>query len=184
MNEVPAQHTSEHLLAALLNQTAALSALLITRCGTVLAQSGEISAGLTALAAEIGGMLAVSRSFCRTMGAEQFSTLLLQGEQQHVYISTVTRETVLVVVFEGDNLIGLVRHAAGKLCRSLAPGSQTSIESPPVSFGPMPAALKEHALTLIDRLFDDMADPCDNLDIRSHQANILEEGLLEPALAG
>lgn len=130
--------------------------MLITRQGTVIVEAGESSyLNTTALAALVAGMFSATREVARIVGENQFSILLQQGERRHIHISLVLDETMLIVIFEDQTSIGLVRHASRKAGRQLAQAlSAGRSKESELAGGEMPVSqFKEYALNLIDRIF-------------------------------
>ncbi len=144
----------EGILNALLQQSSALTAMFITKHGTVVASAGDVSyLNTTAMAALVAGMFSATREVARIVGENQFSILLQQGELRHIHISLVSDQTMLVIVFEDHNRIGLIRHAARKaaekLAQLLATGREREMAGEEISL----PQFKEYALNLIDRIF-------------------------------
>ena len=80
----------EEVLCSLIKGGGALTALLITRQGNMLASAGETSyLNTTAMAALVAGMFAATREVARIVGEPQFSILLQQGEKRHIHISLI-----------------------------------------------------------------------------------------------
>lgn len=144
----------EDILTGLLRESGALTVMLITKQGTVVAEAGNIS-GLnsTAMAALVAGMFSATREVARLVGEDQFSILLQQGERRHIHISLVGPESMMIVVFEDQNRIGMIRHAARKSSGKLA-GMLAADRNPEQTSAEISApAFKEYALNLIDRIF-------------------------------
>jgi predicted regulator of Ras-like GTPase activity (Roadblock/LC7/MglB family) len=140
------------ILEELIENSQALTALLITKQGTVLAKAGETEyLNATAVAALVAGMFTATREVARLVGENQFSILLQQGELRHIHISLVTGDAMMVVVFEDNNRIGLIRHCAKKAAGRL--GEVSLPMTPDVDAISLPK-FKEYALNLIDRLFE------------------------------
>ena len=107
------QGDTRAVLDRLVKQTNALTALLITKEGTVITEAGDTqSLNTTAMAALVAGMFSATREVARMVGEKQFSILLQQGEQRHIHISLVTDSTMMVIVFEDYKKIGKVRFEA------------------------------------------------------------------------
>jgi predicted regulator of Ras-like GTPase activity (Roadblock/LC7/MglB family) len=140
------------ILDKLVKQTNALTALLITKEGTVISEAGDtLGLNTTAMAALVAGMFSATREVARMVGEKQFSILLQQGEKRHIHISLVTDSTMMVIVFEDYKKIGKVRfeaRRAGELLfdkfRSDSPENRDDISVP---------QFKEYALNLIDQIF-------------------------------
>lgn len=141
-------------LGELVRNADAMTALLITKEGTGLAEAGDTSyLNTTAMAALIAGMFSATREVARLVGEEQFSILLQQGENRHIHISLITDSAMLVVVFEEYQRIGKVRHearkAGGDIIALLAPQAEPQTPGEEIHL----PQFKEYALNLIDRIF-------------------------------
>lgn len=141
-------------LGELVKNAEAMTALLITKEGTGLAEAGDTSyLNTTAMAALVAGMFSATREVARLVGEEQFSILLQQGETRHIHISLITDRAMLVVVFEEYQRIGRVRHEAKKvgnqIIELLEPGDKESEAKDDIQL----PEFKEYALNLIDRIF-------------------------------
>ena len=141
------------ILSELVEKSGALTAMLVTKDGISIEESGDTSyLDTTALAALVAGMFAATREVARIVGEDHFSILLQQGEHRHIHISLVRDSTMMVVIFEEYQRIGLVRHEARKaaetvheaMIRAEGPDSAEEIATP---------EFKEYALNLIDRIF-------------------------------
>jgi len=153
MTEKVKSETRE-ILSKLVNNSGAMTAILITKQGSIVADAGETSyLNITAMAALVAGMFSATREVARMVGENEFSILLQQGKQRHIHISLITDEIMMVIVFEDYNRIGQVRHEARKcgelLTASLAPSQEDVSSAKDVS----EPQFKEYALNLIDRIF-------------------------------
>ncbi len=153
MTEKVKSETRE-ILSKLVNNSGAMTAILITKQGSIVADAGETSyLNITAMAALVAGMFSATREVARMVGENEFSILLQQGKQRHIHISLITDEIMMVIVFEDYNRIGQVRHEARKcgevLTASLAPSKEDVNSAKDVS----EPQFKEYALNLIDRIF-------------------------------
>ena len=144
----------EGLLEELLAASQSLTALLITKQGTVVASAGDTTYfNTTAMAALIAGMFTATREVARMVGENQFSILLQQGELRHIHISLVTGDTMLIIVFEDHNRIGLIRHNARKMGLKLSAALAASQEKQRAGREIVLPQFKEYALNLIDQIF-------------------------------
>jgi predicted regulator of Ras-like GTPase activity (Roadblock/LC7/MglB family) len=143
------------ILEELIKGSQALTALLITKQGTVLSSAGEVGyLNTTAVAALVAGMFTATREVARLVGENQFSILLQQGEFRHIHISLVSDNSMMVVIFEDHNRIGIIRHCAKKAAGQLGELSQRpKTDAEVVELISLPK-FKEYALNLIDRIFE------------------------------
>lgn len=147
------------VLEDLVKGSQALTALLITKQGTVLSSAGETGyLNTTAVAALVAGMFTATREVARMVGEHQFSILLQQGELRNIHISLVSDASMMVVIFEDHNRIGLIRHSAKKAASQLGEISQRG-ESGAARIDQLSLPkFKEYALNLIDRIFEPQAE--------------------------
>jgi predicted regulator of Ras-like GTPase activity (Roadblock/LC7/MglB family) len=143
------------ILEELIKGSQALTTLLITRQGTVLSSAGETGyLNTTAVAALVAGMFTATREVARMVGEHQFSILLQQGELRNIHISLVTDDSMMVVIFEDHNRIGLIRHCAKKAAGQLGElALRAKSDAPRMEQISLPK-FKEYALNLIDRIFE------------------------------
>ena len=143
------------ILAELVTNSNALTTLLISRQGTVLATGGDSGyLNATAVAALVAGMFTATREVARLVGENQFSILLQQGELRHIHISLVSGGSMMVVIFEDHNRIGMIRHHAKKAAEKIADLAKEPAHSgDPTAEISLPK-FKEYALNLIDRIFE------------------------------
>ena|ERR1700722_17519017 len=142
------------ILEELIKSSQALTALLITRQGTVLASAGEVDyLNTTAVAALVAAMFTATREVARLVGEKQFSILMQQGEMRHLHISLVSDLSMMVIVFEDHNRTGMIRHCAKKAAGQLSELSQPAKTATPAEVISLPR-FKEYALNLIDRIFE------------------------------
>ncbi len=144
----------KEILSSLIKEAGALTVLLITRQGITVAAAGNTSyLNTTAMAALVAGMFSATKEVARIVGEPQFSILLQQGERKHIHISLVGEQTMMVVIFEDQNRIGMIRlcarRAAGELVQSMAGAT----EKEQVSGELLLPEFREYALGLIDRIF-------------------------------
>jgi predicted regulator of Ras-like GTPase activity (Roadblock/LC7/MglB family) len=142
------------ILQELVKNSQALTALLVTKQGTVLAKAGETDyLNSTAVAALVAGMFTATREVARLVGENQFSILLQQGELRHIHISLVAGDSMLVVIFEDHSRIGLIRHCAKKAAERLGEISHQTATAVDLGQISLPK-FREYALNLIDRIFE------------------------------
>lgn len=141
------------ILSQLIEDSGALTALLVTKEGVAEQESGDTTyLNSTALAALVAGMFSATREVARMVGEDQFSILLQQGETRHIHISLIGDSRMLVVIFEDYRRIGRVRHEAKRAAEQLA---EATAEPAQVDTGQIATPqFKEYALNLIDRIFE------------------------------
>ena len=96
-------------------------AFLIDRNGQLLGQAGDSSGvDTTALAALTASNIAASRAIAELMGEQEFAGILHEGESDHLHISLVGQGAILLVLFDAQTSIGLVRLRVRKTALRLA----------------------------------------------------------------
>jgi predicted regulator of Ras-like GTPase activity (Roadblock/LC7/MglB family) len=142
------------LLGELLARSGALTGLLVSKDGVSVAESGDISyLSTTAMAALVAGMFSATREVARMVGEEQFSMLLQQGENRHIHISLIQDSKMMVVIFEGYERIGRVRHEARRIAGEIAKVLSAQEQPSPHTDKIGTTQFKEYALNAIDRIF-------------------------------
>ena len=103
-------HRLEAALEGLCDQARAESVFLVDRNGQVLATAGE-AGGIdgTALGSLAAGAMAATTGIAALAAETRFSSVYLEGEQRHVYLSALDEESVLVLLFGQRSSVGLVR---------------------------------------------------------------------------
>jgi len=144
------------ILGNLIQKSGALTGLLVTKEGVSIAAQGDTSyLNTTAMSALVAGMFSATKEVARMVGETQFSILLQQGENRHIHISLVHASTMMVIIFEDYQRIGLVRHEARKgsdmLAQALAREESSHMSSDEKIATPQ---FKEYALNLIDKIFE------------------------------
>lgn len=142
------------ILVTLVQESEALTALLVTKEGVLASQAGDTSyLNVTALAALVAAMFSATQEVARLVGEKHFSILLQQGENRHIHIGLLPDSRMMVVVFEDAHRIGLVRHGARRAAERLQALVKTR-EQPAIPEGEIATAeFKEYALSLVDRIF-------------------------------
>lgn len=142
------------VLDGLIGSSGATTALLITKDGVGVAAAGDTSyMSFTAMAALVAGMFSATREVARMVGEREFSILLQQGEHRHIQVSLVTDEHMMVVIFDGQQRIGLVRLAARKAAEQLAQALHRGRGAEEARGEISAPQFREHALHLIDSIF-------------------------------
>ena len=145
----------KELLRDVVTNSEAITALLITKEGTGLAEAGDTSyLNTTAMAALVAGMFSATREVARMVGEKQFSILLQQGEKRHIHISLIPDSVMMVIIFENYQRIGRVRHEANKASREIADILAKQESSSTQEEEVLTHQFKEYAISLIDKIFD------------------------------
>lgn len=97
------------ILLELLDQSEADSCLVCDGAGHVLAHENVNKQDPLLISALGAGVFAATRELARLLGEDEFSTVLHQGMKRSILIAAATEEILLVVMFSGENRVGLVK---------------------------------------------------------------------------
>lgn len=98
------------LLAKLMNDTNATSAMLIDKSGQVVAVQGSgVRRNATTLGALLAGVFSSSREVARLLDEKDFRNIFQQGVQENIYTSMIEEQWLLVIIFDKLTHIGLVK---------------------------------------------------------------------------
>lgn len=108
-------------LGRLMSETGATYIMLLDRAGQVLAWEGEgHRAEMTHLGALLAGAYASSREMARLLKEDSFRVLVQEGTREKIFTETVEDRWLLVVVFDHQAHLGLVKVLAKRATQSLA----------------------------------------------------------------
>ncbi|MFA5026274.1 MAG: roadblock/LC7 domain-containing protein [Candidatus Methylomirabilota bacterium] len=101
------------------------AAFLIDRNGRLLAQAGAAgNVDTTTLASLTAGSVAATSGLARLLGEQEFSALVHEGDRESLHVSMIAGEAILVVLFDRQTPLGLVRlrvrQASEELCSAFA----------------------------------------------------------------
>jgi len=101
----------DRALASMLRDSRARCVILINHNdGGVLAAQGFLeSLDTTSLAALAAGAFASAREIARLIGEPEFSVLFHQGRREHIHVSLVDNDTLLMAIFDDHTTIGIIR---------------------------------------------------------------------------
>ena len=109
------------VLGRLILDTGASHVLLLDKSGQLISAQGQAGQrDLVALGALLAGAFASSRHVAEILGERDFRSILQQGVQESIYTSLVGEQWLLVVVFEKQAHIGLVKVLARKALKNLS----------------------------------------------------------------
>ncbi len=150
--------TTTEVLERVVARTQALSALLVTVEGVCVAEAGQTDVlNTSAMAALVAGVVSATQELARLVDEPQFSVLLQQGERRHIHISLVGDGDMMVIVFSDEQRMGLIRYEARKAAQMLAETKheEADAEAERAREEISIPDFKEHALSIIDRIFAD-----------------------------
>lgn len=145
------------ILGRLAEETSADLVLLLDKGGHLISAQGERGGrDVISLGALLAGAFASSRQVASILGEHDFRNIFQQGVHESIYTSLVGDHWLLVVVFEKQTHVGLVKVLARKvvedlervLTRVLAGGAQAPERVISVQF-------RDSAESAIDQLFRD-----------------------------
>lgn len=114
------QMAIEAQLNDFLKKSEAQWSALVDKGGNLFAQSGNTgSLDLSILSALAAGSFAATHELARRLGESEFSALYHEGHGQHILMSALQFECLLVTVFGEKTNIGLVRFYAQQAGHSL-----------------------------------------------------------------
>lgn len=141
------------ILSDMVVRSGALTSLLVSKEGISVSHAGDTSyLNTTAMAALVAGMFSATREVARMVGEKQFSILLQQGETRHIHISLINDTTMMVVIFQGYENIGLVRLMARNAGKKLADALVSNEGRAEALDIESTARFKEYALSLVDQI--------------------------------
>ncbi|MCE0485051.1 MAG: roadblock/LC7 domain-containing protein [Methylacidiphilales bacterium] len=114
------QMAIEQRLADFLNKSEAQWSALVDKGGNLFAQSGDTGTlDLSILSALAAGSFAATHELAKRLGESEFSALYHEGHGQHILMSALHHECLLVTIFGEKTNIGLVRFYAQQVTVSL-----------------------------------------------------------------
>ncbi len=98
------------VLAKLMNDTNATSALLLDKSGQVVTTQGtNTRRNATMLGALLAGVFSSSREVAKLLDEKDFRNIFQQGVQENIYTSMIEEQWLLVIIFDRLTHIGLVK---------------------------------------------------------------------------
>ncbi len=111
------------VLGRLALDTGASHSILLDKSGQLITAQGQQSQqsqrDLTALGALMAGAFSSSRQVAEILGERDFRTILQQGVQESILSNLIGDQWLLVVVFDKQTHVGLVKVLARKACDEL-----------------------------------------------------------------
>jgi predicted regulator of Ras-like GTPase activity (Roadblock/LC7/MglB family) len=114
------QAAIEHRLVDFLAKSEAQWSALVDKGGNLFAQSGDTgNLDLSILSALAAGSFAATHELAKRLGESEFTALYHEGHGQHILMSALLHECLLVTIFGERTNIGLVRFYAQQATVSL-----------------------------------------------------------------
>jgi predicted regulator of Ras-like GTPase activity (Roadblock/LC7/MglB family) len=143
-------------LQRLMDETGATYSMLLDRAGQVLAWEGDaLQAEMMHLGALLAGTYASSREMARLLKEDNFRVLVQEGMKEKIFTETVDDRWLLVVVFDHQAHLGLVKVLAKRATQSLSTILQLVIERNDMRRAQISGDLPKAALDTIDLIFGD-----------------------------
>jgi predicted regulator of Ras-like GTPase activity (Roadblock/LC7/MglB family) len=109
-----------HILGRLSSDTSATHTLLLDKSGQVISSQGDPSVrDLVALGALLAGAFSSSRHVAEILGERDFRSILQQGVNESILSGLIGENWLLVVIFEKQTHVGLVKILARKATEEL-----------------------------------------------------------------
>lgn len=148
-------------LGRLMDETGATYSMVIDRAGQVLSSKGDVHEGeMMHLGALLAGSYASSREMARLLREDNFRVLVQEGTREKIFTETVEDRWLLVVVFDHQAHLGLVKVLAKRATQSLATILQLVIERNDMRRAELAGDFPRAAKDTIDLIFgnDDTSD--------------------------
>ena len=97
------------ILVDLLDQSEADACLVCDQAGHVLASENVNDVDPLLISALGAGVFVATKELARILGEDEFSSVLHQGTSRSILMCSTTEEALLVVLFSGENRVGLVK---------------------------------------------------------------------------
>jgi len=98
------------VIERLLSDANAKGVFLIDKDGQLIASSGNVTdIDTTSLASLTAGNIAATGGLAKLIGEKEFSILFHEGKKDNMHISIVAQRVILVVIFDANSSLGLVR---------------------------------------------------------------------------
>lgn len=142
------------ILDKLLEEAIARVVFLVDKDGQLVASCGdEEGIDSTSLASLTAGNIAATGGLAKLLGQKEFSILFHQGEKENIHISLIGDRMILVVIFDAQSTLGLVRLRAKKAGEELNEIFQRLINKAKSSAVSSDALLSDITDEDIERLF-------------------------------
>ncbi len=90
-------------------------ALIINKSGRMITSQSETSDyNKTSLAALISGNFASSSSIANMLGENEFSSMLQEGKEKHIYVSTLDQNSIFTCIFDKRTTISKIKTCLNK----------------------------------------------------------------------
>lgn len=98
------------ILTAFLRESSARTGLIVDRTGQLVATVGEpVQFDPTAFASLTAADFSANDQLAKMLGEPEFGALFHQGEKESMYLADIARRVILVVLFDNQTTLGLVK---------------------------------------------------------------------------
>ena len=97
------------VLETILEESNSGYVFLVDKTGQNIAATGQMEVDATSLASLTAGAVAATEGLSSLIGENQFSTLFHEGADHSLHISQVGNKVILLIVFDEQSSLGLVR---------------------------------------------------------------------------
>jgi len=112
----------EAILTGFIEQSSARLAMIVDNGGMILTRKGDFNGiDIQPLAALTAGSYASTQALAKVIGETEFTGVTHQGKRNSMFISMVAKFGLLVVVFDANSTIGMVRLSARETIKKLEP---------------------------------------------------------------
>jgi predicted regulator of Ras-like GTPase activity (Roadblock/LC7/MglB family) len=148
-------------LKRLMDETGATHIMLLDRAGQIIAwQGGENRMQeMMHLGALLAGAYATSREMARLLKEDGFRVLVQEGMREKIFTETVEDRWLLVVVFDHQAHLGLVKVLAKRATQSLTGILHLVIQNNESRRAQFRGGIRKAAVDTIDLLFNDDSAP-------------------------
>ena len=113
------------VIEKLLREANAKCVYLVDKDGQLIASSGDTKdIDAASLASLTAGNIAATGGLAKLIGEKEFSILFHEGEKDNLHISVVEQRVILVVIFDKQSSLGLVRLRVRKASEELGKSIQ------------------------------------------------------------
>jgi predicted regulator of Ras-like GTPase activity (Roadblock/LC7/MglB family) len=125
-NAMMVLHHEEHkelsaLCSKLMLDAHAKTVLLIDKNGQHIAHCGATDhLDTTSLASLAAGNVAATMGLAQLMGEKEFPSMFHEGQREHLYVCVVAQSAILMVIFDKNTQLGLVRLKVKKATEVMA----------------------------------------------------------------
>ena len=120
------------ILQELLKHTEASTALIIDKGGFLITSQGNADEfDLTTIAALASGAFMANQTIANLVQETNFNSVYQQGERHSMYATCAGEETILVVIFEADKSVGVVKYFAEPVVEKIVEQLKIAYERDP-----------------------------------------------------